>query len=79
MTRYTPYEILFGRKANIPGHLQQTAVPVYNYDDLVYDVKRKLQECHEIARANVRQTSIELQNNLQRLTHLNYIMAIRYY
>jgi hypothetical protein len=29
---------------------------VYNYDDLVYDVKRKLQECHEIARANLRQT-----------------------
>jgi hypothetical protein len=28
MTRYTPYEILFGRKANIPGHLQQTPVPV---------------------------------------------------
>jgi hypothetical protein len=56
MTRYTPYEIPFGRKANIPGHLQQTPVPMYNYDDLVYDVKRKLQECHEIARANLRQT-----------------------
>jgi hypothetical protein len=56
MTQYTPYEVLFGRKSNIPGHLQQTPVPVYNYDYLVYDLKRKVQECHEIARANLRQT-----------------------
>jgi hypothetical protein len=56
MTKYTPYEILFGRKANIPGHLQQAPAPVYNYDDLVHDIKRKMQECHEIARTNLKQT-----------------------
>jgi hypothetical protein len=56
MTKYTPYEILFGRKANIPGHLQQAPAPVYNYDDLLHDIKRKLQECHEIARTNLKQT-----------------------
>jgi hypothetical protein len=56
MTRFTSYEVLFGRKANNPGQLQQAAVPVYSYDDLVQDVKRKLQECHEIARANLKQT-----------------------
>ena len=55
MTKYTPYEeVLFGRKTNIPGQLQQTPTPVYNYD-IVYDVKRKLQECHEIARTNLKQ------------------------
>ena len=56
MTRYTPYEILFGRKANVPGQLQQASAPIYNYDDLVHDVKRKLQVCHEIARDNLRRT-----------------------
>ena len=56
MTKYTPYEILFGRKANIPGQLQQKPTPVYNYDDLVHDVKLKLQRCHELARANLMQT-----------------------
>ena len=50
MTRYTPYEILFGRKENVPGQLQQASSPTYNYDDLVHDVKRKLQVCQEIAR-----------------------------
>ena len=56
MTKYTPYEVLFGRKANIPGQLQQNTAPLYNYDDLVHDVKQKLQVCHEAARANLLQS-----------------------
>jgi hypothetical protein len=46
MTRYTPYEILFGRKSNVSGQLQQKPAPVYSYDGVVQDVKRKLQSCH---------------------------------
>jgi transposase InsO family protein len=42
MTKYTPYEVLFGRKANIPGSLEQKTAPLYNYDYIVYDVKQKL-------------------------------------
>jgi len=56
MTRYTPYEILFGRKANVPGQLQQKPAPVYNYSDVDHDIERKPQECHELARANLVQT-----------------------
>ena len=56
MTKYTPYEILFGRKANIPGYLQYKSLPSYNYDDLIHDIKKRLQECHEIARFNLIQT-----------------------
>jgi len=46
MTKCTPFEIVFGRKANLPGQLQQKTAPLYNYDDLVHDVKHKLQVCH---------------------------------
>ena len=53
MTKYKPYEILFGRKANVRRQLQQQATPVYNYGDLVHDIKGKLQECHKLARANL--------------------------
>ena len=56
MTKFTPYEILFGRKANVPGQLQQRPTAVYNYDDIVHDVKKRLQECYELARANLVQT-----------------------
>ena len=56
LTKFTPYEILFGRKANVPGQLQQTPTPIYNYDDLIHDVKGKLRSCHEIARANLKRS-----------------------
>ena len=56
MMKYTPYEIVFGGKANLPGQLQQKTAPLYNYDDTVHYVKQKLQTCHEIARANLIQT-----------------------
>ena len=35
ITRYSPYELLFGRKCNLPGELEQKAQPLYNYDDIV--------------------------------------------
>jgi hypothetical protein len=56
MAKYTPYAVLFGRKANVPGQLQQPPKPLYNYDDFLHDIKLKLQECHRIARANIMQT-----------------------
>ena len=51
-----PCEVLFGRKANIPGQLQQKTAPLYNYDDIVHDVKQKLQVCHKIATENLMQS-----------------------
>jgi hypothetical protein len=34
-TKYTPYEMLFGRIANVPGKLQQAPQPFYNFYDIV--------------------------------------------
>ena len=56
MRKYTLYEMVFGRKTNVPRQLQQRTAPLYNYDDIVHDVKQKLQTCHEIARANLMQS-----------------------
>jgi hypothetical protein len=50
VTRYTPYEVLFGRIANIPGKLQRQPQPIYNFDDIVIDIKRKMQHCQQIAK-----------------------------
>jgi len=61
MTKYTPYEMLFGRKANISGQLQQRTASVYNYDDIVHnydivhDMKQKIQTCDEIVQADLMQ------------------------
>jgi transposase InsO family protein len=50
VTKYTPYEVLFGRTANIPGKLQRQPQPLYNFDDIVRDIKYKMQNCQQLAR-----------------------------
>jgi hypothetical protein len=50
VTKYTPYEVLFGRIANIPGKLQKVPQPLYNFDDIVLGIKQKMQNCQQIAR-----------------------------
>jgi hypothetical protein len=50
VTKYTLYELLFGRIANISGKLQRQHQPLYNFDDIVREIKYKTQNCHQIAR-----------------------------
>jgi hypothetical protein len=50
VTKYTPYEILFGRIARIPGKLQRQPQPLYNFDNIVLEIKQKMQNCQQIAR-----------------------------
>ena len=43
-TGYAPHELLFGRKANIPGILQKETPEVrYNYDNCVQELQFRLQ------------------------------------
>ena len=54
-TGYTPFELLFGGKTNIPGILQKEALDVrYNYDSFAQELQSRLQSCHEVARSNLR-------------------------
>ena len=54
-TGFAPHELLFGRKANIPGILQKETPEVkYNYDNYVQELQFRLQSCHEVARANLK-------------------------
>jgi hypothetical protein len=50
VTKYTPYEVLFGRTANIPEKLQRQPQPLYNLDDIVLEIKNRMQNCQHIAR-----------------------------
>jgi transposase InsO family protein len=38
-TSYTPYELVFGRKPNIPSTFFKEPEPQYNYDNYVIDLK----------------------------------------
>jgi hypothetical protein len=50
VTKFTPYEMLFGRITNIPGRLQKQPEPVYNFDDIILGIKHKMQSCHQMAK-----------------------------
>ena len=53
VTKFTPYELLFGRKANIPGSLSKQPQPLYNMEDLVQDLRQKFQSAWAQAKENL--------------------------
>jgi len=53
-TGFTPHELLFGRKPNIPGILQKETPEIqYSYDNYVKELQARLQSGYEIARSNL--------------------------
>lgn len=60
ITKFTPFELMYGRLANLPGELQKGAMtPLYNYEDLIANTKHKLKASHEIAKQNLIKAKIE--------------------
>ena len=55
-TKYTPYEVLYGRIANLPGFLGKTPDVVYNYDDVVRAIKQKFQHTWVDVRKQLEET-----------------------
>jgi hypothetical protein len=49
-TAYTPFELVYGFKSEVPSALRETPSPQYNYEDNVAELKRRLRSAHEIAR-----------------------------
>ena len=53
-TGFTPHELLFGRKPNIPGILQKETPEIqYTFDNYVKELQDRLQSSYEIARSNL--------------------------
>jgi hypothetical protein len=54
ITGFTPYELLFGRKPNIPGILQKEPIEIrYNHNSYVQELKYHLQLCYDVTRSNL--------------------------
>ena len=52
---FTPHELLFGRKPNIPGILQKETPEIqYTYENYVRELQAHLQSSYEIARSNLK-------------------------
>lgn len=48
--KYSPYELIFSKKANLPHHLTNNIVePIYNIENFANEAKYRLQNAHKIA------------------------------
>lgn len=54
VTKYTPYELVFGKICKLPSNLQgETVEPLYNFDDYPLEFKYRLQRAQAEAKQNV--------------------------
>jgi len=49
-TTFTPFELVYGFKSEVPSALREVPTVQYNYDDYVTELKGRLQSSHEVAR-----------------------------
>lgn len=49
-TGFQPHELLYGYPVEVPHTLNRAPQPCYNYEDFSFELRRKLQESHSIAR-----------------------------
>lgn len=52
-TNYSPHELLFGEKADLPSTIRKEPDPIYNYDDYYFELKYKLQNAYDFAKKNL--------------------------
>lgn len=58
-TKYTPYELVFGKLCNIPSNIISKVDPVYNFNSYAIELKYRLQKSQEDARNNLIKTKID--------------------
>ena len=54
-TKFTPYEVLFGRRAYLPSSFSSKPNFIYSYDDYIEELKYKLKTVFKSARENLLQ------------------------
>lgn len=57
-TKISPFELLFGRKANLPSVIFKKPEPLYNYDNYLCELKYRLQNANKIAMESLRLAKI---------------------
>jgi hypothetical protein len=48
-TAYTPFELVYGFKSEIPSALREAPSAQYNYDSYLAELRGRLQSAHEVA------------------------------
>lgn len=57
-TNYSPHEMVFGYKLDLPSNLKRKPEPVYNYEDYLSQLRFKLQSAHQAAKEEILKSKI---------------------
>lgn len=52
-TKYTPYELVFGKSAKLPSNVLESNEPIYNFDNYPIELKYRLQQAWDDAKNNL--------------------------
>lgn len=72
-TKFSPFELVYGRKCNLPNNLSKCVEPLYNYDNYPLELKYRLQVSQTEARNNLIASKIDRKSKYNQ-----YVNPIRY-
>ena len=58
-TKYTPYELVFGKNCNLPNNTLNAVDPMYNFDNYPIELKFRLQNAWKDARNNLIESKVK--------------------
>lgn len=58
-TNFQPYQLVYGHEIIVPNSFTRDPEPQYNYNDYYFDIKRKMQEVHGLAKLQLENTKIK--------------------
>jgi len=71
-TNFQPYELVYGNKLTVSNSFTRTPEPQYNYNDYCHELKKNMQESHQLAKSQLQTNKIESKNRYdQTLRSLN--------
>lgn len=65
-TNFTPFELVFGHKAELPASVFTQPDPVYNYEDYLTACRARLQSCQQIAKEKIIQNKLRSKSYYER-------------
>lgn len=71
-TKFTPFELVYGKKCNLPNNLLKHVDPLYNHESYPLELKYRLQTVHAEARKNLIETKLQRKINYD--NHINPIL-----
>ncbi|XP_036149094.1 uncharacterized protein LOC118647760 [Monomorium pharaonis] len=67
-TGYTPFELIYGRQAELPTALTKQSKPTYNYDDYAQELRERLRAANRVARENIKEGKVKAKTQYDKRT-----------